>query len=273
MKLFTWFTATLLSVLLLLPASTTYAASYTLTTTAQKNFDKLTKESEPTITDKLTIGYNQLQTNRKQELELEQQTKKLKSNNQAKEKLVRSAISQLDNDHIQRLNSEVAQVTKKYDPIIKTYEQQRQQLTIIKQMKPANKEAVKVANVALALSKAAADQAKQIIRNKKAELTKAKAAATARKKELRAMLTSGSNLLSNIKNANSTISKQNKLFTDEGKLLTNALRLQSAKQALNNLQTMNTLSTSINGARKKIVQYEQEYEQLLDKINNLIVKT
>lgn len=270
MKRWTLLTVFLLTLILILPLPETYAANYSFTATAQKNFDKLTKDSTQTVRNKLQAQYDLLQANRKQELQLEQEAKKLKSNNQAREKQVRSAINQLDHQIIKRIEAELEQVTKKYEPIIKAYEQQRQQVTILKQLKPANKEIVKAANLALSITKVAADQAKQTIRNKKTELTKAKSKANTRKKELRALLTKGSPLLSDIKNINSSIGKQNKQFTAEGKQLTIALRSQSANDVLSSLQTMNQLGTIVNTYRKNIIQLEKQYNQIIEQVDQLL---
>lgn len=241
-------------------------ASYQFSASAKANFDKMAGAASAAMKEQLTSQYNKLQEHYKQELEWEHKIKTIHANNEGLEKKIRNQIQMLDNDRIKQLESDIAKLKKRYEPVIKVYDTQRNQLNMIKAVKTSNKELIKVMNVSVSISKAAADHAKAEIRRQEANLKAARSAANEKKKELRSMLAEGASLTSKIKIAKSAIQASNKLYTAEGKLLSQAVRQQAAGAALQSMRKMNEQAQAINKQKSSIYTLEQQYSQLLTKV-------
>jgi len=241
------------------------AASYQFSSSAQTNFNKMIAAESSSVKEQLVSQYNLLQTNYKLELEWEHKVKSLRAANEELEKKLRNQIMRLDADKIKKQEEDIARLKKRYEPVIKRYDTLRNQLKIMKSVK-TNKELVAAMNVSVSISKAAADTAKADIRRQEANLKTAKAAVNEKKKELRAMLTEGAALTSKIKTAKSSVQTSGRLYASESKLLTQAVRKQSASEALKSMRVMNEQAQAINKQKSSIVSYEQQYAQLLAKV-------
>ena len=241
-------------------------ASYQFSASAKASFDKMTGAASTSMKEQLISQYDLLQTYYKHELEWEHKIKTIHANNEGLEKKIRNQIQMLDNERIKQLESDIAKLKKRYEPVIKMYDTQRNQLNMIKAVKTSNKELIKAMNISVSISKAAADHAKTEIRRQEANLKAARSTANEKKKELRSMLADGAALTSKIKIAKSAIQASNKQYTAEGKLLSQAVRQQAASAALQSMRKMNGHAQAINKQKSNIYSLEQQYAQLLAKV-------
>ncbi len=246
------------------------AASFTFSATAKTKFDKLTEASTVSNKEQLQAQYAQLQTSSRTEQNLILQAKTLHTNNQQAEKQLRSKLQLHNQSQIKKQEADIAATKKRLAPIIQLYETHNKQVKVLKSVKPVNKQLLQMMTSTLAISKAAADQAKKEIRAKETKLKELRSTIHQQKKQLRAELAQTGVWAGKIKTAKSIISAANKQYTATRKELLQAVNQQQAADTLNALKTMNRQADSITKQYTQIIDFEKEKSSLLAAVNKKI---
>lgn len=257
--------ALLLLFALLSPASAS-AAPFEFTPTAKAAFDKMTAAASKATAAKLTSQYAELQRAQKLSIEWDAKIDQLHYRNEEEALAARQRIREVDAAKLQRLQEELAQTKKKYEPLFALYDSLRQQLSLAKSMK--DKWLAGVLSPQIDTAKAAVQLAKLDIRSKEAALKKAKADAAKTMKKLRDMLAGADPLKIKIKAAKSAAGHVKKQFQTEASILNRVVRKGDSTASLSSFARMLGYMKQINGERQKIYGYEQQIAGIIAKVNS-----
>ncbi|CAM4378214.1 hypothetical protein L1N85_24990 [Paenibacillus alkaliterrae] len=241
------------------------AASFEFTVTAKTAFDKMKAAANQATASKLTTQYAELQAVQKKAIEWDTKIDELHYRNEEAILGTRQRIKEIDAAKLSRLESDVVQAKKKYEPLFDLYDSLRQQLSLAKSYK--NKWLVSVLNPQVETAKAAVQLAKLDIRGKEAALKTAKAAAAKAMKKLRDQLTGIDKIKIKIKAAKSSISSTNKHFRTETSILNQVVRKGNSTAALSSFARLLSFMKQINEQKQKMYAYEQQIMDVIAKVD------
>ncbi|MBD2871337.1 hypothetical protein [Paenibacillus arenilitoris] len=248
--------------LLLAPAAAT-AASFEFTVTAKAAFDKMKAAADKTTSAKLASQYAQLQAVQKQEIEWEAKINTLHYRNEEAVLGTRNRIKAIDAAKIAKLEADVVQTKKKYEPLFDLYDSLKQQLSLAKSLK--DKWLVGVLNPQVETAKAAAALAKADIRGKEAALKAAKADAAKAMKKIKDVLAGIDAVKIKIKASKSSVSSLKKQFKTETTILNQVVRKGDPTASVSSFTRLLAYMKQINEHRQKHYAYEQQISAIIAK--------
>ncbi|WP_138755032.1 hypothetical protein [Paenibacillus sinopodophylli] len=258
----------LVLLLLLAGPSTIAAASFEFSATAKTAFDKMKGATDKVTAAKLTSQYTELQTTQKQLIDWDTRIDKLHYQNEEAIIATRKRIKEIDANKLLKLENDVVQAKKKYEPLFKLYDSLNQQLSIAKSFK--DKLAINLLKPQVETTKVAVQLAKQDIRSKETTYKTAKANTAKTIKKLRTELSGIDPLKVKMKAAKSTTSSIKKQFTTETSLLNQAVKKGNAAATSSSLTRMLTYIKQMNEQKQKMLTYEQQTMAIIAKVDNQI---
>ncbi|MFL1675719.1 hypothetical protein [Paenibacillus dendritiformis] len=251
-----------LACLLASPAAL-HAATAELSATAKAAFDKMVAAADRTQADKLTQLYRELLQLEATEREWQEKTKRLHYDNAEALTVIRQQLKRLHEEKLKRLDSQVQEAKKKYQPLFDAYSALNKQISAVKIWK--NKQL----NAALRLQhtgmKPLVQTAREDIRRRQAALKSAKQARTDAVKRIRHTLSAIDTVKVQIKRAKSAASTYKSRLSAARSTLTQAARKGDASASLKALTSMTASARQRNERSRQVFQLEQKIGDILQK--------
>ncbi|BFH11853.1 hypothetical protein WJ0W_000109 [Paenibacillus melissococcoides] len=240
-----------------------HAASAELSATAKAAFDKMVAAADRSQADKLTQLYQELSQFETAEREWQEKTKRLHYDNAEALAGIRQQLKRLHEEKLKRLDSQVQEAKKKYQPLFDAYSALNKQISAAKIWK--NKQL----NAALRLQhtgmKPLVQTAREDIRRRQAALKSARQARTDAAKRVRQTLSAIDTVKVQIKKAKSAASTCKSRLSATRSTLTQAARKGDANASLKALISMTASSRQRNERTRQVFQLEQKIGDIIQK--------
>ncbi|WII38523.1 hypothetical protein [Paenibacillus thiaminolyticus] len=240
-----------------------HAASAELSATAKAAFDKMVAAAGRTQADKLTQLYRELLQLESAEREGHEKTKRLHYDNAEALTAIRQQLKRLHAEKLKRLDSQVQEAKKKYQPLFGAYSALNKQISAAKVWK--NKQL----NAALRLQhtgmKPLVQTAREDIRRRQAALKSARQARTDAVKRIRQTLSGIDTVKVQIRRAKSAAGTYKSNLSAARRTLTQAARKGDASASLKALSSMTASSRQRNERSRQVLQLEQQIGDIIQK--------
>lgn len=245
-----------------------HAASAELSATAKAAFDKMVAAAGQTQADKLKQLYQELLQLETAEREWQEKTKRLHYDNAEALTVIRQQLKRVHEEKLKRLDSQVRQAKKQYQPLFDAYSALNKQASAVKPMK--NKQL----NAALRLQqngmKPLVQTAREDIRRREAALKSAKQARTDAVKRIRHTLSAIDTVKVQIRRAKSSSGTHKSRLSAARSTLTQAARKGDASASLKALTSMTASSRQRNERSRQVFQLEQKIGDIIQKARKQI---
>lgn len=239
------------------------AASGELSATAKAAFDKMVAAADRTQADKLNRLYRELIQLEAAEREWQEKTKRLQRDNAEAMTAIRQKVKLMHVEKLKRLDSQVQEAKKKYQPLFDAYSALNKQISAAKIWK--NKQL----NAALRLQhtgmKPLVQTAREDIRRRQAALKSARQARTDAVKRVRQTLSAIDTVKVQIKKAKNAARTDKSRLSAARSTLTQAARKGDAGASLKALTSMTVSSGQRNERTRQVFQLEQKIGEIIRK--------
>jgi hypothetical protein len=239
------------------------AVDYELTTNGKKTLDEIIKSASPAIAERMRSQYDEfLATQRTQERTVTE-NKQSRVKNAENEAKLRQDIRNVDQAVIQKYEQQVQQAKSRYHPIFDQYSQLNQQLALARKLK--DKELTAMLRSQADIMKITVQIARQDLRNKQDDLSKARSNRTSKIKKLRNSLERIDTWENKMKIERHTMSqvKQRQAFSWKN--------FQEQIKNKNTAEASTTLS-SLNLVAKQLLEHHREVGRLESRIAQHLVE-
>jgi hypothetical protein len=241
-----------------------HAASAELSATAKAAFDKMVAAAGRTQADKLTQLYHELLQLETAEREWQEKTKRLHYDNVEALTAIRQQLKRLHEEKLKRLDSQVQEAKKKYQPLFDAYTALNKQISAAKIWK--NKQL----NAALRLQhtgmKPLVQTAREDIRRRQAALKSARQVRTDAVKRVRQTLSAIDTVKVQIRRAKSAAGTYKSNLSAPRRTLTQTARKGDASASLKALTSMTASSRQRNERSRQVFQLEQKIGDIIQKV-------
>ncbi|WP_157756222.1 hypothetical protein [Paenibacillus crassostreae] len=240
------------------------AASFELTPTAKNNFDKIVSSTTSAKATTLNTRYSNVLELQQQSIDWDKKIKDLHYTNEETVIVLKKQIQRIDEDKINKLQTQVTQTKERYKTLFSAYEALNLQKAAAKKL--TNKELYKLLQSQSETMEIAVQLARADIRNKTDQLTSAKMVTASTKKTLRGKLDEITPLKVQIKAAKSSASSYQKKFTAETSTLKKSIKDGSVDPTLSSLGLLVTHIQRVIEYKQNVWTIEQKIAAITQKV-------
>jgi hypothetical protein len=266
MKLTVQYAAAALIALLLFASFSTaaFAASYELSATAKKSFDRMS-EAAGSLRTRLTGQYAEWLELQERIRKSESDHKTMRQRNAESLKAVRERIKRIDENKIAPLARAVSETKEHYKPLLDRYTQINKQIEAARPLK--NKELNAMLRLQAESLKVAVQLARQDIKAKEAALKKAKDAAKAKQNQVNETLKAIREHEEASKTAKSAAAEIKKSLDADWKTFTPLVKEGTAEAVADKLAAMLTKLERMARHKAAMLEAEKSIAAIIDKAN------
>ncbi|QHW31655.1 hypothetical protein GZH47_12915 [Paenibacillus rhizovicinus] len=253
----------LLAFVMLVPG-TAFAASVSLSQTAQTALAKHIAAAPAVTKDKLNAQSSSLQAYQRQETSLDDQYKVLHSNNDIALDAVNKRIKLIDAAKLSRMTNELNALRGRYQPLFDQYTAINKQVAAARALKL--KELASLLSRQAEMIKPAVQLARADIRIRQETLSDAKAATAKKIKTFKTSLAAIDPIHAQTKIALASVSGTKKSIPDVVKTLNACVKSGSFEGTLQSLSTLVSLSRSIVEQKTRVIGHENQITGIIKQV-------